>query len=534
MALCGPVLAQSSAEEEPIEPITIDDHYSTEEGVAPEEEFEDLVFDAGSGSYRLVEDDSGDDWVEPPSQGEQDLAELKRLFELYRDALQNKNYVEADTLAKRVVELSIQINGLDSHDSAKAITNLGIAQHNNKDYDAALLNFAASIAIVERIDDRLSLALVNPLQGLAATQAATGRPDLARSTYQRAVHVSHVNEGPHNPNQVDTLESMAELYISMGEVKDANSIQENIYVIQSRNIDPTSLDIIPALEKRANWQHRLLRYNSERLTWRQIINVLEKHHGKRSLTLIEPLQQLGRSYLFVNPSEYEFQTDVSTASGESYLRRANRIADDSPDAGWALVEDTLLSLGDYYILSGRPNRAAKIYTEAWDLLTNGETDPETDSAAVVVADDSQGERLRTRAEHLQKPNILQRVYPPKYYNSLRENDGQPPPENFETGTITFGYTIGPNGRIDNLIHLETQPPEIKGFEEPVGRSLRRLIYRPRLVDGRMVSTAENIYTHDFFYRPTDLIDAPTDEMDVPGNEQSDGAAENVEDEATLR
>lgn len=487
--LSGHVYAQSVEHDDAlVAPIELDNRLPEDDGVAPEDEFEDLIFDPETGSYRLVEDDSGDDWVEPPSQNEQDGEELKRLFDLYREALTNKNYVETDTLAKRVVELSIKLNGLDSHDSAKAISNLGISQHNNGDYEAALLNFTASINIVERIDDRLSVALINPLQGLAASQAATGRPDLATRSYQRAVHISHVNNGPHNAGQIDTLESMAELYISMGESKDASGIQKNIFSIQSRNIDHTSLDIIPAMEKRAEWQHRLQLYNSERATWRQLIRIIEKHHGKKGLELIEPLSKLGRSYLFVSPAEYDVKSDVSTASGETYLRRANRIADENPGSNWSIVEDTLLSLGDYYILSGRPNRAAKIYLEAWQLLSAGE----------------EGDRLLIRKDHLEKPNILQSVYPPRYYNSVREDDGQQPPNSFETGSMVFGYSIAANGRIDNLIHLETQPAEIEDFAQPVARSLRRLLYRPRLQDGRPVSTHEFVYTHEFFYRPSDI------------------------------
>jgi len=498
--------AQTADEDELVAPIELENRLPADDGVAPEEEFEDLIFDTGTGSYRLVEDDSGDDWVEPPPQSERDAAELKRLFDLYREALSNKNYIEADTLAKRVVELSIELNGLDSHDSAKAITNLGIAQHNNGDYEAALLNFTASINIVERIDDRLSSALINPLQGLAATQAATGRPDLATQSYRRAVHVSHVNDGPHNAEQIDTLESMAELQISMGRIKDASNIQQNIYSIQSRNIDPTSLDIIPAMRKRAEWQHRLQFYNSERATWRQLIQVLEKHHGKKSLELIEPLKSLGRSYLFVSPAEHDFQTDVSTASGETFLRRANRIADENPDSNWKIVEDTLLSLGDYYILSGRPNRAANVYLEAWNVLSEGE----------------ESDRLNIRKDHLEEPHILQRVYPARYYNSAREDDGRPPPSSFETGTIVFGYSIAPSGRIDNLVHLETQPAEINDFAQPVARSLRRLIYRPRIEDGKPVSTHENVYSHEFFYRPSDL----EEKREALRNSQSEDQSDN--------
>jgi hypothetical protein len=313
-----------------------------------------------------------------------------------------------------------------------------------------------------------------------------GRADLARTSFQRAVHVSHVNDGPHNKGQVQTLQSMAELYISVGDIEDAVDIQENIYSIQARKIDPVSLDILPALQTQAQWQHRLRMYHRERVSWRRIINIIEKHHGKQALQLIEPLTNLGGSYLFVTPVEFEFAHETSMSSGESYLRRANRIAQSNPDSDWQTVEKTLLALGDYYIMSGRPNRASKIYVETWDLLSEDE------------------ERLRHRRDNLERLNVLQKVFPPKYYNSQREEDGQPAPDNFESGSVSFSYSVSPTGRIHQIQHLETQPPEIVDIRNTVARSLRHLVYRPVLENRKMVDSRDNIFTHEFFYRPSDI------------------------------
>ena len=488
--------------EEELQTITLD-RGSVEE--ADEERFDDMVFDEETQSYRLIEDDGGDDWIEPPSEREVQADELKRLFDLYKEALDNKDFLEADTLAKRVVELSIQLNGLDSHDSAKAITNLGIAQHNNGDYESALQNFQSSIEIVERIDDNLSAALINPLQGLAATQAAIGRPDMARLSYQRAVHVSHVNEGPHNPDQVKILESVAELHISQGSFEEAEDIQEHIFSIQSRKIDPKSLDMIPALKKRAEWQHRLQRYHRERITWRQIISIVERNHGPDSLEMIPPLIELGKSYLFVSPAEYDYQPDVSVSSGESYLRRAHRIAERNPDATWQMLENTALSLGDYYILSGRPSKAEKTYAGVWTMLSEG-GDPE---------------KMSARRDHLERVKVLQRVFPPKYYNSLREEIASEPPESFQTGTMSFNYTVLASGRVTQVKHLETQPGEITDFDQVVGRSLRRMVYRPRMEDGKIVQTSDLVYSHEFYYRPSDVPSTPAVTVETVADEESE-------------
>ena len=459
-----------------------------------EDEFEDLIFDETTQQYRLINDKENNNEEKQQSERELQAEELHRLFNVYREALENEDYLEADTLAKRVVELSIKLNGLDSHDSAKAITNLGIAQHKNGEFESALRNFVASIDIVERIDDNLSAALINPLQGLAASQAAVGRPDLARLAYQRAIHISHVNDGPHNREQIDILESLSELHIAQSDFGEAGSIQEHIFAIQSRNLDPSSLDLIPALERKALWQHRLQRYDRERSIWRQIIKIVQQHYGRDSLELIAPLSSLGRTYLFVaNPIDFDFQPDVSAASGEGYLRRATRIAERHPDSNWRIVKDTLLQLGDYYQLSGRSSRASKSYQEIWDFLS----------------EDDDSEKLKARLEHLEKVKILKLVFPPKYFNSVREDTELQPPNSFETGTANFNLTVTASGRVINVTHIETQPQELESFSTVVGRSLRRMVYRPRMQEGKMVRTSEVVYTHDFFYRPSDLPQAPT-------------------------
>jgi hypothetical protein len=484
----GVSAAQTEPEEE-LELIELEDRYEQDEEASEEEIFDGLIYDQDSQQYRLIEDPEEEDLEEPPSQRETDEAEIRRLFGLYKESVISGNFLEADTLAKQIIELSIKVFGINS---AKALTNLAIAQHGNKEYEAAERNFRASIDIIERISDRLNSALINPLKGLGATQLAIGRPDMARASFQRAVHLSHVNDGPHNLDQLDVLESMAEIYLAVGEHKEAVDVQERMYSIQARKLEPHSMDILPALQNQAQWQHRLQLYDRERLTLRRIIDVIERHHGKNDLRLIPPLNTLGKSYLFITPAEYDMQPDISVASGETYLRRANRIAEKNPDSDWQIHEQTLLALGDYYVLSARPNRAARIYKELWVLLSEDE------------------ERLGNRRDHLEKVNVLQEIYPPKYYRSEQVDKEFPDEEDFETGIVSFGFTVSSAGRAINIIHLETQPPEFEDMRNRVRRNLRRLVYRPRVADGTMVNTPEMTFTHEFLYRPDDIPTKPAD------------------------
>lgn len=420
------------------------------------------------------------------NQRQSDIELLLRNFESYKSALTFGNYSEADTLAKRVVESSIKLYGLDSHESAKALSNLGLVQQKNKDYETAVMNFTAAIDIVERIEDRLNRELMRPLRGLGAAQLASGHADLARASFDRAMHISHVNDGPLNVLQIGILEDLAEIHLTSGNVDKAADLHEFIYNLEARNTDLNSEDIIPALERQAEWLHRLNSFEKERVAWRKIIRILEKSRGKKDLSLIGPLTGLGTSYLYQSDYQSENYTDGTMTSGDTYLKRAARIADQHADATWMTRLQTRLALADFYTLSLRARKAGRAYKETWDFLS-------TDEA-----------QLETRNSLFDQPKLLQPIYPAKYFNSERKEGPAGPPDNFELGTIILSYTISDRGFSKNIKIVEANPAGLKQMEYSVAREARRLIYRPRLEDGIAVETLNQSYVHEFYYRPSDV------------------------------
>ena len=187
--LAEDVVAGDESDDERLDQREIDEQETDEQDFA-EEDYDDEDYEET--------DEYGIATVPQPTERESELDELRSSFELYKSALANGSYDEADTLAKRLVELAIKIYGINSLDASRALTNLAIVQTKNEDFESAELNFNSAIEIIERVEDRLHVALVNPLRGLATAQLASGRPDVAMRTFTRAVHVTHVNEGPHN------------------------------------------------------------------------------------------------------------------------------------------------------------------------------------------------------------------------------------------------------------------------------------------------------------------------------------------------
>ena len=420
-----------------------------------------------------------------PEPTEDDL--LAREFGLYVQLMQDRVFDEADTVAKRVVEIAMQLKGPRSSESAKALTNLAIVQHQTEQYDAAAQNFESAIDIIEDIEDRLHAQLVNPLKGLGSSQLESGRADLAIGTFNRAVHVTHVNEGPHNLDQVELLESLAETNLRIGDFDAAKNAQDVIYALNIRKYDIDTLELVPSLMRRALWQHRAGFIYDERTTYRRVVRIIESRSSKTDPRLVEPLILLGKSHFFVDTSGSESIGESRMSSGEIYFRRAVRISvENNPEQNWQPVAQATLALGDYYMYQNNIQRAWQVYGTAWELLSQ---------------DDS---RLDVRREQLESivPVIEQRL--PQYVNSEESEEDASEDRSLLQGKVAVTYNISERGRITNLKMIEASPAEFTNMQRYVQRELRRRVFRPILVEGEPVESAEQLLVHNFFYRQADL------------------------------
>lgn len=415
-----------------------------------------------------------------------DEQQLLAQFERYKSLMGDGVLDEADTVAKRVVELAIRVSGPDSTDTARALTNLGIVQHRTQQFDAAQQNFQAAVEIIESNEDRLNAQLVNPLRGLGVAQLEGGRPDLAVGTFQRAVHVTHVNEGPHNLDQVDILNSLAEASLRLGSTDDAREIQDTIYALNARHYADNVLDLLPALMERAVWQHRAGFIYDERTTYRRVVRIIEEQFGKDDLQLIEPLTRLGQSFFFIDMSGAESVQPVTMTTGEIYFKRAARIAEQNPDADWQDAASTTLALADFYMYQGNEPRARKTYREAWDILSDDES------------------KLEYRRSALEQIHPLREQPIPEFAGSAKGDSRALSDDPIIPGRISVSYAVSTRGRVTDLKLIEAQPPEFADMQQSVQREMRRRIYRPLFEDGEPVDSAERILTHRFYYKQSDL------------------------------
>ena len=407
-------------------------------------------------------------------------SDLLREFARFRQLIDDRNFDEADASAKRVVEMAIRLHGPQSLETSKALSNLGIVQSSNEQYDAAIQNFTSAIEILEIVENRLTSQLVNPLRGLGAAQLGNGRPDLATRTFDRATHITHVNEGPHNIEQVEILESLAEANVRLGDLEAARDVLDRIHILNVRHFEDDALGLLPSLMRRANWQHRAGYYTDERATYRRAIRIIETSAGKSDPRLVSPMVRLGESFYYYDPSTDGVRGSAGS-TGETYFKRAIRIAEEAEDFPWLEMATTKLALADYYAFHDSHNRARKIYLEVWTYLSEDE------------------ERVEMRRDLMERPISLRDEPLPGY-----AGDSSPTSTaELLKGSIRVDYTVSNRGRVKN-IRTAAFPVEFTDMQRMVHREIRRRFFRPAMVDGEPIDSENLVFEHEFFYSQSDL------------------------------
>lgn len=409
--------------------------------------------------------------------------QLSDEFERYRRLVGEGAMDEADASAKRIVEMVIRLYGPQSLEASKALNNLALVQSRNEQYDAAIQNFESAVEIIETVEDRLNENLVNPLTGMGNAQLKNGRPDLATETFGRARHITHVNEGPHNIQQVEILEALAQATLLTGDTKGARQLLDRMHALNVRHFAGDELALIPSLMRRASWQHAAHYYNDERATYRRIVRIIENNFSKDDPQLILPLSKLGASFYFIDISQSDAQQRGMASTGEIYFKRALRIAEKTPDIDWQEFARVKLALADHYIYIQSQNRARGLYTDVWEFLSTDE------------------ERLAMRLEVLERPIPLVEDAIPNY--AFKGGDKETANEALLTGTIRVDYTVSSRGRVRNL-RTEAKPPEFTDMQRMVHREIRRRVFRPQMSDAELRESDNLTFEHEFFYRQADL------------------------------
>jgi len=412
----------------------------------------------------------------------------------YEEAMDNRLYGEAEVSAKGLIELAIREGRQDDLSMAGLLVDLASAQRMQGNHGAALQNYEQAVGLIEANANMLDPALVEPLHGMGRSHIDNGRADLALPLLDRAIHVRHVNDGPHSLKQEATLESLVAAYLQLGKLDEAAGVADTLFLLYGRNFPGESMALVPALLKKGEILGQIGDRREERNTYNEAVKIVEMNSGKSSAELVRPFIRLGASHeneyfdLYMSAeSEEDVPDDRLLSKAESFYESALELARSNDDVAWQTHADAVLSLGDFYTITEQQSRARVLYRDAWQLLTADEA------------------RLERRRVDLEGVVLLQRSLPDLTVALPDDYDSGGSTTDYATGHIVTQFTVTRRGRLADISLVEISPERNSNIEAEVKLSLTSHLYRPRFENGTAVDTFNQTIRYEFPY-PT-IIDA---------------------------
>lgn len=374
------------------------------------------------------------------------------------------------------------------------------AQIEAQEYDYPILWLEDNVRAIERANHRYHPELIQPLTLLGDAKVGKGDYDGALEAYERAVHVTRVNDGLIAASQVDIVYREANAYKAMGAYKEANDREEYAYHVLTRSHEPYDEALLPGILHLARWYGQTQNIFSARALYQHAINVLAAN-GKLTDESAIPayegiaqtyrLERFPRLYTAVEPdpiskSQFSpgYQDHISInnfPAGERALQRIIQIRREDPDVEAVVLGEAILDLADWYLLFDKTRRANPLYEHVYSMLS------EVDGFSV--------------ADYFAEPVLL--------YFPLPEEPRAPPVEHrgeLQSGFVEISYTVSDTGYVRDMATIASEPKGLMDFR--VRKSLRLTRYRPSIVEGIPVTKPDHIYRHEFSYYPKlELADA---------------------------
>lgn len=402
-----------------------------------------------------------------------DAASAQRLFDREYEARQ---YDEAIDAAKLVIEELLQKPEPSRNDVGEALTQLADVQRLSGALEASIENYRAAIESLTAEHGRLNTALIEPMWGLARTYAEAEDFESATRAYEDAMHVFHVNYGPHDLEQAGLLTELSEVHFRAGDFAAADRAQKAYVSLLYRLYAGEDLRQLPAMYSRADMLERIGEKIEAHEQYRRIIDVVERAEGRRSLELLPALYRLSDLLLF--------NAIVDGYDGphhaERHVRRAVRIADKHPDATPVQKADAHIALGDVMMLRAADrSRVLRQYRTAWNLLSG-------DEDLVAERDKRFGDAVPLN----DRPGFIVPSLPESAERSAAGGSAAGP-------VVVVKYDVDENGSVDNPRLVKSVSDRAKN--DRILDHVKAMMFRPRFADGEPARAADNVFEVHFPY-----------------------------------
>lgn len=338
--------------------------------------------------------------------------------------------------------------------------------------------------------NRYDPALVRPLTLLGDAYMGLGEPAEALRQYQHATHLARVSSGLRSPQQVEIVYREATALKSLGALQDANEREEYAFRILAESSDPSDPELLPAINRLAGWYLETDNPYPARALYQQALVIHQATGQLESETAVPALRGLAASFRLERfPPVYERNEEPPIGAGISPMVAAQMAGNALPAGEQALQQvarirkaqeesnpqgylEAILELADWYNLFEKPSRANPLYAHAFELMAKV---PNADPVAFFA-----------------DPRTLYFPDPGQTRDRAVRGKGE-----IRDGFVEVGYAVTDTGFSRDLVTIASEPKGLMDMR--VRRSLRAARYRPALVNGVAVATANRVYRHEFQY-----------------------------------
>lgn len=420
-------------------------------------------------------------------------AERHETYKTFRTDFDAGRFTAALPIAQRLVEMTEAQYGPDDRQLVNPLTNLGTVYYRLGDYAAAEVHYLRALRL---IDGKLAGAdrmLMRPLAGLGETYLATRQYAEAATALKRAVDLSRHLDGLFNADQIDLLDPLIESYVALDQLQDAEKESQYAFRVAESAYGRDDLRMLEPLDRLARWYEFVGRYATARGLHARALMIAENAAGRGTPQSVGSLRGLARSYYLeylYGPEETAAPPDpFQTSSAMQQLNQETRLNPDGERALRYALEalskaapvdhrargETLVELGDWYLIGGATARANQAYRDGWKELAAAGND------AVAL---------------LQAPRRLAYRPPPASIARARPNN----PENYEERYVEMRFKVLPDGKVADVETVGSNASP--AIEKATLHAVRRARYAPRLENG------EPVVTPDVTLRERVLVKAP--------------------------
>jgi len=408
----------------------------------------------------------------------------------YWAQVDSRNWDDAVLAAEKLVDAARAKSNEAPEELADALSLLGRAQLSARNYLGAEAAYSEALQILQPRVVETSDKLLEPLRGMGSTLAYAGKHEEAVPYMERALLVSRRTEGLFNTNQEPILRQLATSLSRLGMYVEAEQHMQYLVRVGEQTYgakDPRMSRIYDLL---GDFYIQLGAITFARQAYENALKIVEKKLGRNDIATVMPLRAYAESFRreldwslygvrtpadkkaalmndhLTQPDGKPMNPRFLNTDGERALKRAIKTLDSHPNRPTALLYDTLLDLGDWYMIKGDSRRALPQYRRAMALL--GEVEPDRKLAAKA------------------KVSFPVQVYYP--IPSAATRNLNRPDEDVEERYVHVAFTVNPDGSVsgERVIEANASPRHVNETLNAV----RDARYRPKFVNGEPVATED--------------------------------------------